>query len=107
MSKRNLMLGYGENLVSDLPNPIGHGGEKNHPYVDRDEVYERLCPEMNAAFDYVSNLDEIYCPDTMLFLGSPFIPPILRRAISPATCLQDLVYESLEAVLKSSFQRRR
>lgn len=83
MSKRNLMLGYGENLVSDLPSPTGHGGEKNHPYVDIDEVYARLCPEMNAAFDYVSNLDEMYCPDDNAVFRVALHPAYLAKSYFP------------------------
>ena len=83
MSKRNLMLGYGENLVSDLPSPTGHGGEKNHPYIDRDEVYARLCPEMNAALDYVSNLNEVYCPDDNAVFRVALHPAYLAKSYFP------------------------
>ena len=83
MSKRNLMLGYGENLVTDLPNPMRSGGEKNHPYIDREEVYARLCPEMNAAFNYVSSLDDIYCPDDNAVFCVDLHPAYLAKSYFP------------------------
>lgn len=85
MSKRNLMLGYGENLVSDLPSPAGHRSEKNHPYTDRDEVYDRLCPEMSEAVDYVSSLDDIYCPDDNAVFRMDLHPAYLAKSYFPGS----------------------
>lgn len=84
MSKRNLMLGYGENLVSDLPNPTVHGGGKSHPYTDRDEVYTRLYPQMTATFDYVSNLAEMYCPGGNAVFRVDLHPAYLAKSYFPA-----------------------
>lgn len=59
---RNLLLGCGENLVTALPRPKGHPLVKNHPYVDPEEVYARLCPQMNDTCGYLSDLAPEYCP---------------------------------------------
>lgn len=82
------MLGYGENLVSDLPSPTGHGGEKNHPYANRDEVYARLWPQMTAAWDYVSKLDEIYCPGGTAVFRVDLHPAYLAKSYFPGNLFE-------------------
>ena len=59
---RNLLLGHGENLITDLPRPSGHGGTKRHPYTSKDEVYARLTPQANAMSERILAMDNALCP---------------------------------------------
>ena len=84
---RNLLLGCGENLVTDLPKRKFGGGEREHPYKDPDEVYERLCPQMIRTLDYLSKLDAKYCPDDHSVFRIDLHPAYLAKSYFPTRLL--------------------
>lgn len=84
---RNLLLGCGENLVTDLPRPKGHPQVKNHPYTDPEEVYSRLRPQMNDAYKYVSNLASEYCPEDNAVFRIDLHPAYLAKSYFPGRIL--------------------
>lgn len=85
---RNLLLGHGENLVSDLLPPKRGGSEKDHPYKSRDEVYERLCPEMEKALGYISDLADEYCPSDKSVIRLALHPQYLAKSYFPDKILK-------------------
>lgn len=85
---RNLLLGHGENLVSDLPPPKHGGSEKNHPYKTADEVYARLCPEMTETLGYIDDLSKDYCPDDKSVFRVTLHPQYLAKSYFPYEILR-------------------
>ena len=90
---RNLLLGHGENLISNLLPPKHGGSEKDHPYKSRDEVYERLCPEMENTLGYISNLAPEYCPFDKSVFRLALHPQYLAKSYFPVEILRDFALE--------------
>lgn len=84
---RNLLLGHGENLISDLPPPKHGGSEKDHPYKTADEVYDRLCPEMVETLGYIDDLGKEYCPDDKSVFRVALHPQYLAKSYFPQQIL--------------------
>ncbi len=85
---RNLLLGHGENLISNLLPPKHGRSEKDHPYKSREEVYERLCPEMENALGYISNLAPEYCPSDKSVFRLALHPQYLAKSYFPVEILR-------------------
>jgi len=85
---RNLLLGHGENLISDLPPPKHGGSEKNHPYKTPEEVYDRLLPEMTSTIGYIGNLAKEYCPEDKSVFRVTLHPQYLAKSYFPYEILQ-------------------
>ena len=90
---RNLLLGHGESLVSNLLPPKHGGSEKDHPYKSRDEVYKRLCPEMANTLGYISNLASEYCPSDKSVFRLALHPQYLAKSYFPVEILRAFALE--------------
>ena len=90
---RNLLLGHGENLVSNLLPPKHGGSDKDHPYKSRDEVYDRLRPEMERTLGYISNLASEYCPFDKSVFRLALHPQYLAKSYFPVEILRAFALE--------------
>ncbi len=84
--RKNFLIGYGERLTTDIPNPPG-GRPKKHAYSFR-EARTRLSPMIKAAAKEIDSFPESICPGGQTVALVTLHPSYLAKSYYPAALLK-------------------
>jgi hypothetical protein len=91
--RKNLLIGYGERLNSELAAPSA-GGPKSHPYSFA-EAKRRLTPKVKAAASAISSLPPEVCPKDETVALITLHPTYLAKSYYPGDLLHAYQLETV------------
>jgi hypothetical protein len=91
--RKNILIGYGERLNSDLASPAA-GAPKAHPYSFT-EARKRLTPKVKAAALEIADLSPEVCPRDQTVALITLHPTYLAKSYYPGELLQSYKLEAV------------